>query len=108
MPAPGAGAFARLIAADRSHVMAAADRDLLFGLLALQNGLIQQAQLVSAFHAWTCDKARPLADHLVSLGHLNAAQRSAIEALSALHVEMHGGDTERSLAALSAGHSTRE
>ena len=29
---------------------AAADRHLLFGLLALQNGLIDQAQLVAAFH----------------------------------------------------------
>ncbi len=41
---------------------------LLFGLLALQTGLIDQAQLVAAFHAWTRDKARPLADHLVALG----------------------------------------
>src|SRR5271165_1001421 len=85
-----------------------ADRNLLFGLLALQNGLIQQAQLVSAFHAWTCDKARPLSDHLVALGHLNGAQRAAIEALAALHVEAHGGDVERSLAAVPAGKSTRE
>jgi serine/threonine protein kinase len=84
----------------------AADRHLLFGLLALQNGLIQQAQLVSAFHAWTIDRSRPLADHLVALGHLNDAQRSAIEALAALHVETHGGDPERSLAALSVGRST--
>jgi serine/threonine-protein kinase len=84
-----------------------ADRHLLFGLLALQNGLIQQAQLVSAFHAWTCDKARPLAGHLVALGHLNAAQRAAIDALAALHVEKHG-DVERSLAAVPAGRSTRE
>jgi hypothetical protein len=35
-----------------------ADRHFLFGLLALQTGLIQQAQLVTAFHAWTCDKSR--------------------------------------------------
>jgi hypothetical protein len=41
-----------------------AERHLLFGLLALQVGLIQQAQLVAAFHAWTGDKSRPLADHL--------------------------------------------
>ena len=59
----------------------AADRHLLFGLLALQTGLIQQAQLVAAFHAWTGDKSRPLADHLVALGHLNAAQRSVVEAM---------------------------
>ena len=30
---------------------AAADRQLLFGLLALQNGLISQVQLVAAFQA---------------------------------------------------------
>ena len=50
----------------------AADRDLLFGLLALQNGLIDQDQLVAAFQAWTRDKARPLADHLVARGDLDA------------------------------------
>jgi serine/threonine-protein kinase len=70
--------------------------------------LIDQTKLVAAFHAWTLDKSRSLADHLVALGHLNAAQRAAIEALSALHVESHGGDSEKSLAALSAGRSTRE
>ena len=48
----------------------AADRNLLFGLLALQNGLINQAQLVTAFQAWTLDKVRALADHLVALGKL--------------------------------------
>ena len=51
------------------------DRHLLFGLLALQNGLIDQAALVAAFQAWTRDKSRPLADHLVGLGHLDAEQR---------------------------------
>ena len=51
--------------------MAAADRHLLFGLLALQNGLIDQGQLVAAFQAWTRDKARSLADHLVARGDLD-------------------------------------
>ncbi len=86
----------------------AADRDLLRGLLALQNGLIQQAQLVAAFHAWTSDKSRSLTDHLEMLGHLGPAQRSVVEALADLHVRAHGGDVERSLAAVSAGKSTRE
>jgi hypothetical protein len=31
-------------------------RDLLFGLIALQVGLIDQAKLVAAFQAWTLDK----------------------------------------------------
>src|SRR4051812_12488148 len=84
------------------------NRHLLFGLLALQNGLVNQAQLVAAFHSWACDKSRPLADHLLALGHLDAAQMAAIEALAALYVEKHDGDVERSLAALHVGASTKE
>jgi hypothetical protein len=82
---------------------AKSDHHLLFGLLALQNGLIHQAQLVAAFHAWTSDKSRSLSDYLVTLGYLSPAQRSVVEALAALHVEAHGGDVERSLAGLAAG-----
>ena len=41
----------------RSLPMAAdADRHLLFGLIALQVGLIDQAQLVAAFQAWVRDR----------------------------------------------------
>jgi serine/threonine-protein kinase len=83
-------------------------RDLLFGLLALQNGLINQGQLVAAFQAWTLDKARALADHLCARGDLDAEQRSGVEAMVALHLKKHGGDAERSLAAIPAGRSTRE
>src|SRR3954463_11596262 len=86
----------------------AADRDLLFGLLALQNGLINQVQLVAAFQAWTLDKARALADHLVGRGDLDADDRSAVDALVARHIKKHGGDVEKSLAAIPAGRSTRE
>ena len=82
-------------------------RDLLFGLLALQNGLIDQVQLVAAFQAWTRDKARALADHLIALGHLDGAQKAAVEAMAVLHVAKHG-DVRRSLAAIPAGRSTRE
>jgi eukaryotic-like serine/threonine-protein kinase len=87
----------------------AADRDLLFGLLALQNGLINQGQLVAAFQAWSLDKDQLLADHLVNRGDLNSAQRAAIEVLAAPHIEKHGGDAEKSLAAIiPTGRSTRE
>ena len=84
-----------------------ADRHFLFGLLALQVGLIDQAQLVAAFHAWTRDKARPLADHLQALGHLNVEQRGLVEALAAQHLKKHGGDAEKSLAAVGVGASVR-
>ena len=85
----------------------AAERHLLFGLLALQNGLINQVQLVAGFQAWALDKARGLADHLLALGHLNAAQLAVVEAMADLHVAKHG-DVERSLAAIPAGRSTQQ
>jgi serine/threonine protein kinase len=86
---------------------AAADRHLLFGLLALQNGLIDQGQLILAFQAWTRDKSKSLADQLLARGDLGADARAGLDAIVALHVKKHG-DVERSLAAVAAGKSTRE
>src|SRR5262245_4242129 len=86
----------------------AAERNLLFGLLALQNGLIDQVQLVAAFQAWTRDKARPLAEHLAARGDLDPDQRAGVEAMVGLHLKKHGGDAAKSLAAIPAGRSTRE
>ena len=81
---------------------AEADRHLLFGLIALQVGLIDQSQLVAAFQAWARDKSRPLADHLADRGGLDAEGRSAVEAMVALHVKKHGADAEKSPAAIPA------
>ena len=86
---------------------AAADRHLLFGLLALQNGVIDQGALVAAFHAWTRDKATALADHLVNRGDLDAEARAGLDAIVALHIKKHG-DVEQSLAAVPAKRSTRD
>jgi hypothetical protein len=86
----------------------AADRDLLFGLLALQVGLIDQGQLVAAFQAWTRHRARPLAEHLAARGDLDDDQRAGVEAMVGLHLKKHGGDAARSLAAIPVGPSTRE
>ena len=86
---------------------AAADRHLLFGLLALQNGLIDQGQLMLAFQAWTRDKSRSLAEHLVARGDLTAAKRALLDALAEVHLEAHDGDVEKSLAAVPANRSTR-
>jgi eukaryotic-like serine/threonine-protein kinase len=83
-------------------------RDLLSGLLALQNGLIDQEALFSAFAAWTRAKGRSLADLLVELGHLDAPRRAVVEAIAALHIQALGGDPEKSLAVLPIGRSTRE
>jgi eukaryotic-like serine/threonine-protein kinase len=87
---------------------AVADRNLLFGLLALQTGLVDQDQLVNAFRAWTRDKARAMADHLAARGDLDPDQRAAVDALVALHLKKYGGDPEKSLAAVEVGCSLRQ
>jgi len=85
-----------------------ADGNLLFGLLALQNGLIDQNQLVVAFRAWSRDKDRQIADYLVDRGDMDADQRGVVEAMVGLHLKKHGGSAEKSLAAIPAGRSACE
>jgi eukaryotic-like serine/threonine-protein kinase len=85
----------------------AAERHLLFGMIALQVGLIDQAQLVAAFQAWARDKDRPLAEHLAACGAIDAADRTAVEGLVLRHLKRHGDDVEKSLAAVNANRSTR-
>jgi serine/threonine-protein kinase len=89
-------------------VHADTDRNLLYGLLALQIGLVDQDQLLAAFRAWSRDSTRPLAEHLAGHGDLDAEQRALIEGLVAQHLKKHGGSLERSLAGLAVGRSTRE
>ncbi len=60
-------------------MIAAADRHLLFGLLALQTGIIDQGQLMVAFQAWTRDKSRSLADPLVARGDREADACAGLE-----------------------------
>jgi hypothetical protein len=85
-----------------------ADRHLLFGLIALQVGLIDPCQLVAAFQSLARDKSRPLADHLAARGDMDADGRAAVESMVRVHIWKHGGDVEKSLANIPAGRSTRE
>ncbi len=85
-----------------------APRDLLFGLLALQNALVSRDQLVLAFGSWTAAADKSLAAILAEQGALRSEHRALLDALVAAHIKLHGGDPERSLAALDVNRSTRE
>jgi serine/threonine-protein kinase len=87
---------------------AAADRHLLFGLLALQTGFVDQGQLVAGFQAWTLNKSISLADHLEARGAIDAADRVVVQSLVTRHLERNAEDIEKSLAAVPAAKSTRE
>ncbi len=67
-----------------------ADRQLLLGLLELQNGMINQGQLLAAFQAWALDKAHNLADCLEVHGDLTGARQALLEGLAAVHLFAEG------------------
>jgi tetratricopeptide (TPR) repeat protein/tRNA A-37 threonylcarbamoyl transferase component Bud32 len=78
------------------------EHDLVFGILALQNGFIDQPALIAAFHAWTLDKSRAIADLLQERAALSASRRELLEALVAEHIHQHHYNPEQSLADLSS------
>ena len=80
----------------------AVDRNLLFGILALQNNFIDRQALLAAFTAWVVDKRRPLGEILREQGKLTQQQDELLRALTEEHIKQHGNDPEQSLAAVSA------
>lgn len=86
-----------------------ADRNLLFGTLALQLDFINRDGLIAGMQTWVNDKEKSLAEILQTAGALSAANRQLLEPLVARHVEQHDNDPQKSLAAVSSlGWSTVE
>ena len=85
-----------------------ADRNLLFGILALQMDFISRDALIAAMHAWVLDKARPLAEILVVQKALAPNRRAMLEPLVEEHIKQHGNDAEKSLASVSSVGSLRD
>jgi serine/threonine-protein kinase len=84
------------------------DLNLIFGLVALQNDLIDRDALVAAFQAWSRNKGRELAEYLVERGDLEVGDCDAVKALVGRYVRKHGGDAEKSIASIPAARSIRE
>ena len=70
----------------------AADRNLLFGILALQLDFISRDTLIRAMHAWALEKAKPLGEILVEQRALAAERRALLEGLVQEHLKQHGDD----------------
>jgi serine/threonine-protein kinase len=77
-----------------------ADRNLLFGILALQMDFIRRDALIAAMNAWVLDKGKPLGLILVEQQALRSEQREVLDKLVAMHLECHENDAEKSLAAI--------
>jgi serine/threonine-protein kinase len=79
------------------------DRNLLFGVLALQGELIDSRQFAEACTAWAAAKDRPLAEHLIGRGWLSQDDRQLIEKLLERRINKHAGDAHQSLIAAACG-----
>jgi tetratricopeptide (TPR) repeat protein/tRNA A-37 threonylcarbamoyl transferase component Bud32 len=87
---------------------AGADRNLLFGILALQMDFISRDALIAAMHAWVLEKVKPVGQILREQGALGEAEQRLLEAVVERHIQNHGGDASRSLASVSALGSVRQ
>src|SRR5262249_6215225 len=74
------------------------DRNLLFGVLALQADLLTPAQFAEGCSAWAGRKDIPLADLLLERGWLTAGDRVDVEKLLERKVAKHGGNAKAGLA----------
>src|SRR5690349_13273672 len=86
---------------------AAADRNLLVGILAVQMDFITREALIAAMHAWVLNKSTSMSQILQDQGALSAARRSLLDALVEEHLKLHDGDTQKSLAAVNSLGSVR-
>ena len=77
-----------------------ADRNLLFGFLALQMDLVTREGLIAALSAWVVDKSQEIGSILRAQGTLGADELDLLRGLVVVHLRKHGGDAEQSLAAL--------
>jgi hypothetical protein len=84
------------------------DRNLLFGVLALQMDFISRDTLIVAMNVWVLEKSKPLGQILLQQKVLTADTHALLEALVQKHLALHGNDAEKSLAAVSSVGSIRK
>ncbi|HEV3081218.1 MAG TPA: serine/threonine-protein kinase, partial [Gemmataceae bacterium] len=76
------------------------ERNLLFGVLALQAALIDNNQFAEVCAAWTTRKHTPLAKLLRERGWITDEEEQEVERLVQRHLKRHGGDVRKSLGGL--------
>lgn len=83
-----------------------ADRNLLFGVLALQAGLIDHDRFVEGCTLWANRKDTPLPELLLARGWLTRQDKGLVDSLLERNIEKHAGDARSSLLAV-ATHDAR-
>ena len=76
------------------------DRNLLFGVLALQADVLDADQFIKICTLWTTRKHTALGDLLIELGWITPTDRADVERLLERKLKRHGGDPRAGLAAV--------
>lgn len=76
------------------------DRNLLFGVIALQMALITRDALLTAMAQWAIEKRRSVGEILVENGNLDSSDLSDLESILDRRLAREGGDASKSLAAM--------
>ena len=74
------------------------DRNLLFGVIALQMDFVSRAALLAAIRTWVLERQKPLDQILVEQGALTEDERGLLEPLVGKHLEKHGDEVVAALA----------
>ena len=83
------------------------DRNLLFGILALQMDFIRPDELIRAMSAWVLDKARPIGQILAEQGSLPSERQTMLDNLVKEHLHVHDDDARKSMGAVTIPISVR-
>ena len=81
------------------------ERNLLFGVVAFQNGTVDADRLAETCADWVTNPSRPLAELMVDRGLMTAEQRTQVEDAVSHELASHGGDPQATLAATVDGRS---
>lgn len=84
-----------------------ADRNLLFGVLALQMDFIARDALIGAMNTWATEKDKSLGQVLRSQGALSEGDDALLDSLVRRLMELHDDDARRSLAAVTTVSANR-
>jgi serine/threonine-protein kinase len=74
-----------------------ADRNLLFGVLALQMDFVSREALIAAVSVWELDRSKPFDQVLVEQQAIAPADQALLEPLIRRHLERHGGERDETL-----------
>jgi len=83
------------------------DRNLLYGILALQMDFISRDALVAAMNTWVLRKETPIGDILREQQAMEIDEQHLLDALVAKHLQKHEHDPRRSLQAVGSIKSVR-